>query len=103
MSDRSSVVQITNDSLMVINPSTETKQDQIISALSVVSYDLLLDNTTTSDITYIWEASIWTATSAGSWRIKRLNETSWLNVGWADSNTNFDNIWDNRASLSYSK
>ena len=45
-----------------------------------------------------------TATSAASWQIKR---NTWTNnqltaVEWADGNTNFDNVWDNRASLSYS-
>ena len=38
------------------------------------------------------------------WKIIRI--TSDVNGGlvgeWADGNTEFDNIWDNRASLSYS-
>ena len=66
------------------------------------NYDLLLDDTTTINMTYIWEAVIWTATSSALWRIKRLDETTGLAVGWADSNANFDNIWDNRVSLTYS-
>jgi hypothetical protein len=38
------------------------------------------------------------------WRIKRIDE-SWsvINFWWADSNTNYDNIRDDRASLSYSQ
>jgi len=86
-----------------INPSTEEKQDAIIAALWGDSYDLLLDDTSTANKIYIWEAVIWSATSSAVWRIKRLDETTWLLVGWADSNDNFDNIWDNRTSLSYSK
>lgn len=93
---------VKNASNVVINPSTEEKQDAIISALWGGSLDLRLDDTTTANMTYIWEATIWTATSSALWKIKRLNETTWLVVWWADSNANFDNIWDNRASLSYS-
>jgi len=66
-------------------------------------YDLILDDTTTANITYIGDAVIWSTTSSAVWRIKRLDETSWLIVLWADSNANFDNIWDDRASLAYSK
>ncbi len=55
-----------------------------------------------STVTYVGEAVAGVATSAASWRIKKLDSTSGLIMTWADGNTNFDNIWDNRASLSYS-
>jgi hypothetical protein len=52
---------------------------------------------------YIGEAQPGTATSAASWRVKRVvftgDDSTTL---FADGNSNFDNIWDNRASLSYS-
>lgn len=53
-------------------------------------------------ITYIGEADAGTATSAASWRIKRMSTASGIVITWADGNTNFDNVWNNRASLSYS-
>lgn len=53
-------------------------------------------------ITYVGTAAPGTLTSAASWAIKRLDSTSGLVVLWADGNSNFDNIWDDRASLSYS-
>lgn len=55
-------------------------------------------------LTYVGEAAPGAATSAASWRIKRIDETSSPDVIvlWADGNSNLDNIWDNRASLSYS-
>lgn len=46
-----------------------------------------------------------TATSASSWRIRRIvtsgtpEDTA---ITFADGNRNFDNIWDDRAVLSYS-
>jgi len=52
---------------------------------------------------YIGEAQPGTATSAASWRIKRVvftgDDSETL---FADGDTNFNNIWDNRAALSYS-
>ena len=50
--DRSTSISITDDNNIVINPATEEKQDEIISALGA-SYDLLLDDTSTPNITYI--------------------------------------------------
>lgn len=61
-----------------------------------------LDDATTSNITYIGEASVGANEGSASWRIKRIDETSNLKILFADGNSNFDNIWSNRASLSYS-
>lgn len=55
-----------------------------------------------STITYIGEAVAGTATSAASWRIKRMDTSSGIIILWANSVTTFTNIWDNRAALSYS-
>lgn len=55
-------------------------------------------------ITYVGDAAIGTITSEALWRIKRLDESGdpELIIKWADGDANFDNIWDNRASLTYS-
>jgi len=54
-------------------------------------------------VTYIGEATTGTTTSSSNWRIKRLTQSgSVLIIEWADGNGNFDNIWDNRTSLTYS-
>lgn len=57
-----------------------------------------------STVTYLGEANPGTATSAASWRIKKLvsDPSGDLTITFADGNSSFDNIWDNRASLSYS-
>ena len=57
---------------------------------------------TVGDIDYVGEATIGTATSAALWRIKRVDSTSGTIIMWADGNASFDNIWDNRTSLTYS-
>lgn len=55
-------------------------------------------------ITYVGEAVIGSTSSSAVWRIKRLDEGGdpELIIEWADGNSDFDNIWDNRADLSYS-
>lgn len=50
--------------------------------------------------TYIGHAAPGSATSSAVWRVKRLTNAD-ATVVWADGNGSFDNIWDNRASLSY--
>jgi hypothetical protein len=56
------------------------------------------NNTTT----YVGEAELGSATSSAVWRIKKIVCDDGLTVTYADGNDNFDNIFDNRASLSYS-
>ena len=53
--------------------------------------------------TYIGEAEPGSLTSASLWRIKRIVETGPdSEITWADGDSNFDNIWDDRLSLGYS-
>jgi hypothetical protein len=65
------------------------------------SYSLLLDEAS-AYITYVGEADPSSLTSEALWRIKRLDETTGLNVLWAEGNAFFNKVWDNRASYSYS-
>jgi hypothetical protein len=54
---------------------------------------------------FIGEAPPGSSTSAPVWRIRQIVYVPGPNpsqIIWADGDTNFDNIWDNRASLSYS-
>ena len=53
---------------------------------------------------YIGEAAPGTAVTSALWRIKKLgySGTDATSITWADGNTNFDNVWDDRATLTYS-
>ena len=52
---------------------------------------------------YIGTAPTNSATASAIWSIKRLTFTGGLTtIEWADGNDLNDNVWDNRASLSYS-
>lgn len=62
----------------------------------------IVDEASTT-VTYVGVANTGTLTSAASWKIKKITESgSQLIITWADGNSNEDNIWDNRASLTYS-
>lgn len=57
-----------------------------------------------SKYTYVGTASAGSATSEAVWRIIRLDETvtNSLSKTHADGDSQFNNIWDDRESLSYS-
>lgn len=54
-----------------------------------------------SNLLYIGEAEIGAATSSASWRIYRIDLTSGINIKYADGDEQFNNIYDNRESLTY--
>ena len=60
-------------------------------------------DTSTSGTTYVGESAPNTATSSALWRCYKVVVTSTaVTVKFADGNDNFDNIYDDRASLTYS-
>lgn len=74
-------------------------------AVSEVQPDLnviIAANSGDANIEYVGKAEPGTATSAASWQIKRLDQTTGLIITYADGDINYDNVWDNRESLSYS-
>lgn len=53
-------------------------------------------------VSYIGEADPSAATSAAAWRVRRITKTGDdVSIRWADGDALFDNVWDDRASLSY--
>ena len=59
------------------------------------------DNTTSAGYTYTGFATPGSVTSAAVWLVIRTTDADGTLL-FADGNKIFDNIWDNRASLSYS-
>ena len=74
-------------------------------AATTTNYITKIDDTTTTDMVYIGKAALTgsaVATSSAVWQIKRIDtSTLAMDKKWADGNDSFDNIWDNRASLTY--
>ena len=85
----------------VWNPSTLAYEVVTTLVAPPVGLALELDEASAT-VTYVGEAAAGSATAGAAWRIKRITTTGAdLSVQWADGDTNFDNVWDNRAGLSY--
>lgn len=67
-------------------------------AITNASYDLQVDDTGT--YTYLGNALPGTATSASTWRIKRVVNATGV-ITHADGTANFNKTWDSRAGYSY--
>lgn len=79
--------------------------DTVKQLLRELKFDLAIyiDDTTTAGITYLGMAEIGTAAADNMWQIRTIDDTSGdTQILWADGNGRFDNVWDDRASLSYS-
>lgn len=77
--------------------STETT----LQTISFGGFKFTVRLETVGSIDYVGEAAIGTATSSALWRIKKIDSTSGLVLTWAGTGV-FNQIWDNRASLTYS-
>lgn len=56
-----------------------------------------------ASVTYVGKAVAGTADATAAWKISRITTSgSVIITEFADGNTNYDNVWSNRASLSYS-
>lgn len=61
-----------------------------------------IDDATTPSTTYIGKAAIGSSTSASVWQVARLDTSSGLIKTWADGDSEYDNVWDDRTMLNYS-
>ncbi len=83
-------------SALPASASTETT----LQTISFGGFKFALRLATVGSIDYVGEAAIGTATSAASWRIKKIDSTTGIVIQWAGTGV-FDQVWDNRASLTY--
>jgi len=96
------------DDQIVIADAIKTQTDKLTFTngnLNVNSANLsesLLQVDSVGSTTYLGYADAGSLTSASVWGIKKIIEISNdVSITWADGNTNFDNIWDNRLTLTY--
>lgn len=64
--------------------------------------DILRYDVASSTITYVGYAAPGSSAASAVWKIFRLDTTSGIVKLYADGNTNYDNVWNSRAGLSYS-
>lgn len=61
-----------------------------------------MDELTTPDITYVGKARPGEAVGDAVWQILKMDDSGdGLVITWADGDTSFDNVWDDRATLTY--
>ncbi len=68
---------------------------------SDLSQAVRIDDVSTPGFTYIGKALVGTQNSADTWQISRLATSSGLVKTWADGDSGFNNIWDNRVTINY--
>lgn len=95
-----------NQALRALRVTVESGTVSVTGSVSTTSPTTLtlLDDVTTTNMTYVGTAPIGTATSASAWTIKRIDESgtpTTLVVKYATTGASTC-IWDNRASLSFS-
>jgi hypothetical protein len=78
-----------------------TRQGTAIEVVNAESDLVVRIDDAAHQITYIGYAVAGSLPSAAVWKIKRIDESSGLLIEWADGNTSFDNVWDDRVSLTY--
>ena len=64
-----------------------------------------VDNVTTAGVTYVGKAAPGTVTSSALWQVQKVDESGTPEttvITFADGNSKFDNVWDDRATLTYS-
>lgn len=70
-----------------------------LSALAAV-YTTRVDKTTEAGVVYIGKATIASSQASPAWQISKV-DTDAVSIMWADGNANFDNVWNDRTSLTY--
>lgn len=67
--------------------------------LNSVTLQIKVDTTTSTTYIYIGKADRGTDTSSALWQVLRLDTTNGADI--LSASENFDQVWDNRVSLSY--
>lgn len=96
----SSDVNVTNWPADMATDTSISETNNLLEALAD-PYQMAVDEVSAS-LTYQGWADPTAATSAASWKIRRISISGTVTrIQWADGDLSFDNVWDNRASLTY--
>lgn len=82
----------------VVTQTIEPQLDELVGEYTV-AYDY-----SGTDLIYSGRAPMGSAKSAAVWQIRKYTYSTGnlVDIQWADGDSNYDNIWNNRASLTYS-
>jgi len=106
--DKAALRGVVDNAILIYDPSKKKFiADSFVNVLDrlkaelEVQYNRLID--VEGSYTYVGEALPGTGESDAKWRIKRIEEVGDdFNILWAEGSANFDRIWDDRASFTYS-
>jgi hypothetical protein len=73
----------------------------VVAGGSVSNYATIVDEASAT-ITYVGKALPGTATASALWQVQKIDTSGDLTITWADGNADFDNVWNDRATLIYS-
>lgn len=69
---------------------------------SAPTYTTRLDETSTTSVTYVGKAVVGSSEASAVWQIQKIDETgAVMSIKFADGNSSFDNVWNDRVSLTY--
>lgn len=106
-SDNIAIKNSTTGNELAINPDGTLNANVIVdrNSDSITTFagdeSFRLDDTSTPNMTYYGYAVAGASPSSSIWKIFRIDETSGMVKQYADGNTNYDNSWNNRTSLTY--
>ena len=82
--------------------TTETSDSKHVQHMLIDSLQAFRQDDASGTVTYYGFAAAGTATSAAAWKIMKHTTSNPQSIEFADGDGAYDNVWDNRASLSYS-
>lgn len=85
---------------ITINPATEESLNQLAGKFAIQ-----IDDVSTTNVKYIGKASVGSSTASAVWQIMKIDKSGTpitTVITFADGNSNFDNVYSNRTSLTYS-
>ena len=96
-------IRVTDNEAELVDHETRIT---ILESETVATLAQRVDDTTSSTIFYFGEALPGQLNSNATWRIQRITFITPgeddVEIEWADGNSNFDNVWNNRLALVYS-
>lgn len=87
---------------MILAPTKKTIDDIRNEIMPQYYETRIAEDSGNINISYVGKSATGSLTSSATWQVQRIDETTGLVIEWADGDSEFDNIWDNRESLSYS-
>ncbi len=85
-----------------VGRSADWLLDEFSGEALVKAKELQIRYEKTGNVGYLGKAAFGVLTSDATWQVRKIDFSSGVVMTAADGDANFDNVWDDRASLTYS-